>query len=115
MKVAVIQMVSTGQWAGNQQQAQILIEAAARQGAELVVLPEYFCLIGQKDTDKLDLQEPFGNGPIQRFLSQTAQRLGLWVVGGTLPLSTHHADHVYNSSLAFSPAGDCVARYDKIH
>lgn len=115
MKVAAIQMVSTGQWSQNQQQAQALMEAAAQQGAELLVLPEYFCLIGQRDTDKLDLQEPFGQGPIQLFLAQTARRLGLWIVGGTLPLSTHQADRVYNSSLVFSPQGACVARYDKIH
>ena len=115
MLVAALQMVSTGHWPDNLQQAQRLLQEAARQGAELLVLPEYFCLIGQKDADKLELQEPFGAGPIQHFLARTAQDLGVWIVGGTLPLSTQHADRVYNSSLAFSPQGACVARYDKIH
>ena len=115
MKVAAIQMVSTGVWAENLQQAQTLMAVAAQQGAELLVLPEYFCLIGQRDADKLDLQEPFGQGPIQSFLAQTARRLGVWIVGGTLPLSTPQASRVYNSSLAFSPGGECVGRYDKIH
>ena len=115
MKVAAIQMVSTGTLSDNLQQARTLLQQAAQAGAELAVLPEYFCLIGQHDADKLAIQEPFGNGPIQQFLADTARDLGLWLVGGTLPISASHADRVFNSSLAFNPQGECVARYDKIH
>jgi nitrilase len=115
MKVAAIQMVSTGVLSDNLLQARTLLEQAAQEGAELAVLPEYFCLIGQNDADKLAIQEPFGMGPIQQFLSSTARALGLWLVGGTLPLSASSPDRVYNSSLVFNPQGDCVARYDKIH
>ncbi len=115
MKVAAIQMVSTGVLADNLRQARQLLEQAAQSGAELAVLPEYFCLIGQRDGDKLAIQEAFGAGPIQQFLADAARELGLWLVGGTLPLSATHAEHVYNSSLVFDPTGACVARYDKIH
>jgi nitrilase len=115
MKVAAIQMVSTGVLSDNLLQARTLLEQAAQEGAELAVLPEYFCLIGQNDADKLAIQEPFGMGPNQQFLSSTARALGLWLVGGTLPLSASSPDRVYNSSLVFNPQGDCVARYDKIH
>jgi len=115
MKVASLQMVSSGDWPENRQRAQRLLEQAAGQGAELALLPEYFCLIGQHDTDKLALQETFGHGPMQDFLAETAQRLGLWIVGGTLPLRSNQPERVYNSSLAFNPHGECVARYDKIH
>ncbi len=115
MKVATIQMVSTGVVQDNLQQAHTLLQQAAEQGAELAVLPEYFCLIGQHDADKLAIQEPFGDGPIQQFLAQTAKDLGLWLVGGTLPLTGAGDNKVFNSSLAFNPQGACVARYDKIH
>ena len=115
MKVAAIQMVSTGMLSDNLNQARGLLEQAARGGAELAVLPEYFCLIGQNDADKLAIQESFGTGPIQQFLSDMARSLGIWLVGGTMPLSALQPDRVYNSSLVFSPQGDCVARYDKIH
>ena len=115
MKVAAIQMVSTGVLSDNLLQARTLLEQAAHEGAELAVLPEYFCLIGQNDADKLAIQEPFGSGPIQQFLSDTSRALDLWLVGGTLPLSASSPDRVYNSSLVFNPQGDCVARYDKIH
>ncbi|MEI8155946.1 MAG: carbon-nitrogen hydrolase family protein [Burkholderiales bacterium] len=115
MKVAVIQMVSTGHLSENLLQAHRLLEQAAHVGVELAVLPEYFCLIGQHDADKLAIQEPFGDGPIQQFLADTAQALGIWLVGGTLPLSASSPDRVYNSSLVFNPQGECVARYDKMH
>lgn len=119
MKVAAIQMVSGMQVQSNLAQAHELMAAAAQDGAELVVLPEYFCLLGQRDTDKLAIQEPLGAGPIQNFLAKTAHELGLWIVGGTLPLSAapggDEGARVYNSSLAYSPRGECVARYDKIH
>jgi len=115
MQVAAIQMVSTAQVADNLLQARALLQQAADQGAELAVLPEYFCLIGQHDADKLAIQEPFGSGPIQQFLASTARELGLWLVGGTLPLTGAGENHVFNSTLAFNPQGECVARYDKIH
>ncbi len=70
---------------------------------------------GARDTDKLAIREGFGAGPIQDFLAAQARSLGLWIVGGTLPIATAQPDKVYNSSLAFNPSGSCVARYDKIH
>lgn len=115
MRIAALQMVSTDQLSDNLQQAQTLLEQAAQAGAELAVLPEYFCLIGQRDADKLAIQEPFGSGPMQDFLAATARRLGLWIVAGTLPLTADQKDRVFNSSLAYNPQGACMARYDKIH
>jgi deaminated glutathione amidase len=115
MKVAAIQMVSASSVPPNLQSARALIEQAAREGAELAVLPEYFCLLGQRDGDKLAVREPFGAGAIQDFLARTALECKLWLVGGTLPLVAGDDAHVRNTSLVFSPDGDCVARYDKIH
>jgi nitrilase len=115
MKVASIQMVSGTELHDNLATARRLLEAAAAQGAELAVLPEYFCLMGQRDTDKLAHAETPGSGPIQTLLRDAAQRLGMWVVGGTLPMATEQPDRVANTTLVFNPEGACVARYDKIH
>ena len=115
MRVAVIQMVSTGNLSENLTQAGLLLKQAALGGAELAVLPEYFCLMGAHDADKLAIQEAFGSGPIQQFLADAAQTLGLWIVAGTLPLTAPQSGRVYNSTLVFDPQGACVARYDKIH
>ena len=117
MKVAAIQMVSCTRVADNLRAAHALLTEAAHGGAELAVLPEYFCIMGQRDTDKLALQEPLGTGPIQDWLATTARELGLWIVGGTLPLAREPRDaqRVRNASLAFNPLGERVACYDKIH
>lgn len=115
MKVAAIQMVSTGMLSENLAQAGVLIRQASAQGAELAVLPEYFCLIGQNDSDKLAIQETFGKGPMQDALATYARESGLWLVAGTLPITANTPDRVFNSSLVFNPRGECVARYDKIH
>ena len=115
MKIAAIQMVSGTNVQANLDAAAQLLTQAAAEGAELAVLPEYFCIMGVKDTDKLKVQESPGAGPIQDFLSDSARRLGLWLVGGTLPMATGDVARARNASLAYAPSGECVARYDKIH
>ena len=115
MKVAAIQMVSGVAPQANLQAARELLQEAARDGCEMAVLPEYFCLLGRKDTDKLALREHEGQGPIQQFLAQAAREFGLWVVGGTLPMEAADDAHVRNTTMVYSPQGQCVARYDKIH
>ena len=115
MKVAAIQMVSTPDVTSNLQSARQLLQRAADAGAELAVLPEYFCLLGLKDTDKLAIAEQPGQGPLQDFLSQCALDYKLWIAGGTIPLATNAPNHVSNSTLIYDPEGQCVARYDKMH
>ena len=115
MRIAALQMVSGQEVAANQQMAADLVAQAAGAGAELLVLPEYWCLLGQRDSDKLALAEDFGQGPLQDFLAQLARQHGVYLVGGTIPLKTASPDRAYNSSLVFDPQGVCIARYDKIH
>ncbi|MCA8020273.1 carbon-nitrogen hydrolase family protein [Burkholderia metallica] len=114
-RVAALQMVSTPDVTRNLDEARRLIAEAAGEGAQLVLLPEYFCFMGQRDTDKLALAEPYQDGPIQRFLADAARRHGVWVIGGTLPLKAPEADRVLNTTLVFDPSGNEAARYDKIH
>ncbi|WP_321819942.1 MULTISPECIES: carbon-nitrogen hydrolase family protein [unclassified Burkholderia] len=114
-RVAALQMVSTPDVARNLAEAGRLIAEAAGDGAQLVLLPEYFCFMGHRDTDKLALAEPYRDGPIQRFLSEAAHRHGIWVIGGTLPLKAPEPDRVLNTTLVFDPNGQEAARYDKIH
>jgi len=115
MKIAAVQMVSGPDVAANLATARRLLEDAARRGARLAALPEYFCLMGMQDSDKLAHAEADGSGPIQAMLAAAARELGLWVIGGTLPIRSATSERVRNSTLVFSPAGERVARYDKIH
>ena len=114
-RVAVVQMVSGHVVADNLERARLRVLEAARGGAALVVLPEYFALMGMADTDKLAVAEPFGHGPMQDAVAQMAREAGVWLVAGTLPLAGQNPGRVRNSCLVFSPAGECMARYDKIH
>ncbi|MCA3803872.1 carbon-nitrogen hydrolase family protein [Burkholderia sp.] len=114
-RVAALQMVSTPDVTRNLAEARRLIAEAAGEGAQLVLLPEYFCFMGHRDTDKLALAEPYQDGPIQRFLADAARRHGIWVIGGTLPLKAPEPDRVLNTTLVFDPCGHEAARYDKIH
>lgn len=114
-RVAALQTVASTDVAANLDQASQLISRAAADGAELVVLPEYFCLMGKRDGDKVQIKEQSGNGPIQSFLADQARQHSLWVIGGTLPLESPDTDRIYNSTLVYDPQGRQVARYDKIH
>ena len=114
-RVAAIQMASGPSVSANLEEAARLIEEAVSQKAQLAVLPEYFCIMGMKDTDKLAVREQPGEGQIQKFLSNTAKRLGIWLVGGSVPLASSEPDKVYNSCLVYADNGEQVARYDKIH
>ena len=115
VRVAGVQMVSTTDVDQNLRAAAALIAQAAAGGAQVVALPEYFCLMGQRDTDKVALREDDGHGPIQDFLANQARQHRVCLVGGTLPLVAPEEDRVLNSLLVYGPAGERVARYDKIH
>ena len=114
-KVAALQMVSTPRVAENIATAAALIAQAAMLGAKLVVLPEYFGILGMKDTDKVAVRESDGSGPLQDFLAAVAARHGVWVVGGSVPLSCDEPGKVLNTTLVYDDKGRRVARYDKIH
>ncbi len=123
MKIAAVQMVSTPSVATNLETARRLVARAAGEGAQLVVLPEYFCFMGRSDRHKLSVAETPGDGPIQRMLAESAREHGVWLIGGTLPLAVDAAgqsgaavdDRVMNADLVFSPRGVQAARYDKMH
>ncbi len=114
-RMAAIQMVSGPRVADNLQVAGRLIEDAVAQGAQLLALPEYFPIIGATDADRVRARENFGSGPIQEWLAATAQRHGIWVFAGSLPLTATSPDKMRNSTLVFNPEGVCVERYDKVH
>ena len=115
MKIAALQMVSTTEVARNLDATARLVAQAAASGAELAALPEYFCLMGRRDTDKLDIAETPGAGPIQDFLSAQARQHALWLIGGTLPLKGAAAERALNACCTFGPDGQLAARYDKMH
>jgi deaminated glutathione amidase len=113
---AVLQMTSAADVAANLATARSLLERARAGGAALAVLPENFAIMGHQETDKLDVAETLGEGPIQSFLALSARELGLWIVAGTIPIKTaDEPGRVAAASLVFDERGRFVSRYDKIH
>jgi nitrilase len=115
VKVAAIQMASGPHVASNLNEAERLIALAVQQGAKLVVLPEYFAIMGLQEIDKVNVREKEGTGPIQNFLSKMAKKHKIWLIGGSIPLESHYLNKVFNSCLVYDDHGKQVARYDKIH
>lgn len=114
-KVAAIQMNSAAEWVINRDKAAQLIAEAVAKGAELVALPEYFPIINPDEQARFALAETDGQGPIQDFLAEQAQKHGIWLVGGSLPLKSYVEDKLTNTCLVYGPNGQRVARYDKVH
>ena len=114
-KVAAIQMASGPNVDANLHEAGRLIGQAASAGAELIVLPENFALMGIQEEDKVAIRESQGNGPIQKFLAEQAKQNNVWLVGGTIPIECPDPKKIYAACLLYDSEGNCIERYDKIH
>jgi nitrilase len=109
-------MTTSADVAANLATARGLLERARAQGAVLAALPENFAIMGRKEADKVDVAEVAGEGPIQAFLGHCARELGMWIVGGTIPIRDEtQPGRVAAACLVFDERGRSVARYDKIH
>ena len=115
MRVAAIQTIAGGDVADNLAQAEALVAAAADEGARLILLPEYFGILGARATDKLAAREPDGAGPQQDFLARMAREHHAILVGGSVPIARAEPDRVRSACLVYGPDGARMARYDKIH
>lgn len=123
--VAVVQMVSGVSVEHNLQNAERLLIRAAEQGAQLAVLPENFSLFAAGQTRLQGWQEATSAGEVRRFLAATAKRLGLWIVAGSLPVSSEaYVDggatpskfhKVYSRCFVFDDKGIVAGEYDKMH
>ncbi|MEE9491916.1 MAG: carbon-nitrogen hydrolase family protein [Gammaproteobacteria bacterium] len=114
-KIACIQMASGPNVQANLLEAERLIEVAKNAGATLAMLPENFAIMGATEQDKLGIKEQLGSGPIQDFLAQQARKHSLWIVGGTIPLTSENPEKISAACLLFDTHGKAVAHYNKIH
>ena len=114
-RVAAIQMASGPNVKANLEEAGRLIDMATSIGVRIVALPEYFAIMGMKDTDKVAAREKPGDGPIQQWLSETAAKHRIWLIGGSVPMESSVPNKVRNSCLVYNKEGTQVARYDKVH
>ena len=125
-KVAAIQMVSGLNTMKNLSEMKQLVAEAKQDGAELILLPEFFSLIIDLHEQKVmhaevpwklnaDNSKNVNISPIQKALSESAEDNNVWIVGGSVPLRTENRQKINNSMLAFNNKGVLVSRYDKVH
>jgi predicted amidohydrolase len=114
IKISALQLNSSACLQENLDKVDTYLEQAAALNTRLLVLPEMFCLFNANLKTLLAHAEKYGQGPIQTFLSQQAKKNKLWLVAGTLPIQTDH-DRVLATCAVFSPTGEQVAHYNKLH
>lgn len=115
VKIAAVQMVTSTNLEANLQSADQLIREAAVGGAVMVALPENFALMPVDEQENVRRREMPGDGPIQDFVSDSAQRHGVWILAGTIPLQADAGDRYRAASILYDDRGTQVARYDKVH
>jgi predicted amidohydrolase len=114
IRVACVQMTSRQDKAANLERAESLVARAASTGADVVVLPEKWNLIGSAD-DYRAAAEPLDGGPSVEAMSLWARSLGITLVGGSITERREGREKLSNTSCVFDPEGALVAVYRKIH
>lgn len=109
---AAIQMTSLPDVDKNLAQAEEWIDLAARQGAELITLPENFPFVGEEQ-DKV-AQATIISEKSEKFLKTMAQRYQVALLGGGFPVPAE-SGRVYNTALLVGPDGQELCRYQKVH
>jgi len=112
MRVAVIQMNSQNDPGHNLEAADMLLTAAAKQGAKYALLPENFAFFGSEQEKLAKAGEI--SAAVRDFLSKTAGRLAMTITGGGFPIPAA-AGKVFNTAATYGPDGQEIHSYNKIH
>ncbi len=115
MHLMALQMCSGSSLAENLRQAELLLQTSCPSPGGLVLLPENFAQYGGGEQAYLDLAEPLGKGPIQTWLAEQAQSYGIYLVAGSVPIQAEQTSRCYTTSVAFSPQGQLLQHYHKLH
>ena len=113
MRAAAVQLNSTADRDRNLEAADRLTRAAARAGAELVVLPEKWAALGTPE-ETAAAAEPL-DGPALAWAGEAARELGIDLVAGSIAERVEGAQRGRNTSVHFGPDGEPRATYRKIH
>jgi deaminated glutathione amidase len=113
MRAAAVQLSSTPDRDRNLEAADRLTRAAAADGAELVVLPEKWPVLGTPEQTAAGA-EPL-DGAALSWARGAARELGIDLVAGSVAERVDGADRGANTSVHIGPDGEDRAVYRKIH
>lgn len=113
-KFAVIQITSTENYQNNLEKAVKFIEKAAENDAKVVSLPETFTFIGRIDKNNFKYKQEL-SGELVRFLGNLAKKHDIYLLSGSVHESIPGTEKLYNTSIVFSPEGEPISVYRKIH
>jgi deaminated glutathione amidase len=113
VRVAAVQLNSTGEKARNLAAAERLVRAAAADGAELVALPEKWNLLAAGE-ELAAGAEPL-DGPSLGAARSWARELGVHLLAGSIAEPAEGGERAFNTSVLIGPGGDDLAVYRKIH
>ncbi len=114
VRIAAVQTNSSADTKDNLRRITTILEQCRDDGCVTVVLPECFGLMQRHRQQLIDSAEDFGSGLIQDWLANESRRLGMYLIGGSVPLESGDSVRVTNSLLVYNDQGSCIARYDKI-
>ena len=113
MRAAAVQLNSTDDYDRNLEVAERLVRGAAGDGAELVVLPEKWTVLGSGEAIRAAAESL--DGPALSAAAGWARELGIFLVAGSVPEVVSDREKLANTSVMFGPAGERLAVYRKIH
>jgi predicted amidohydrolase len=113
MRTAAVQLNSTDDKERNTATADRLTREAAADGADLIVLPEKFNVLGEHD-DYVAGAEPL-DGPTISWARDTARELGVDLVAGSIVEQREGHQKLGNTSVHVGPDGELKGVYRKIH
>ena len=114
MRAAAVQLNSTEEPARNLERADRLTRRAAADGAKLVVLPEKFSVLGEREALEAGA-EPLRDGPSVSWARRIARELGIDLVAGSIVERREGHHKLSNTSVHVGPDGEVHAAYRKIH
>ena len=114
LRVACVQLNSSGVKADNIEKAERLVARAAAMGADIVLLPEKWNALGSADILRANA-EPLEGGETVEAMSRWAREHGITLVGGSITERREGREKLSNTCLVFDPTGDVVGVYRKIH